>query len=322
MAFLLLTGVLVYIKSKDMRVFWFALTLCAAKGISFNKTVKFTLITMSSCCFVFIVMHFLGVLPQKSYVINSVTRYSFGLGHPNMCSAYFAMIFTMIIYLYFDKLKIYHLLSMTAISVVVYCFSKSRTGLLLSLTVVIIAAALMYIPGKKHCAYVIIAAVLLGVLAFTVLPMVYNNSMAKLNSFLSGRIEQANIYFKEYGAKLFGGHLVELEYDNPNNILDIGYQRMLINNGAVYFILVVGGYIVSLYNAVKLKKYNLILLISSMLIYMYTENVATYIFMNVSMLIFADFIFADKKLPSHYIIKKNLNALHSKIISIKETAKR
>lgn len=87
----------------------------------------------------------------------------------------------------------------------------------------------------------------------------------------------------------------DLTYEYTTHILDIGYTKMLINNGVIYYLFVVYNYIYLLKETIQLKKYSTFILISFFLIYMYTENVSTYIFMNVSMLLFSNFIFNDEK---------------------------
>lgn len=56
MFIILLCGFLGYYFSKDMRTFWLSIVLISCKDINFNKTVKYTFITMLLSCFLFLVL--------------------------------------------------------------------------------------------------------------------------------------------------------------------------------------------------------------------------------------------------------------------------
>ena len=75
----------------------------------------------------------------------------------------------------------------------------------------------------------------------------------------------------------------------------MGFAKMLINNGLFYYVAVVLGNVLSMFQACEEKRRDLVALMGCFIIYMFTENVATYIFMNVTMLQFSNYLYGRAK---------------------------
>lgn len=296
MFIILLCGFLGYYFSKDMRTFWFSIVLISCKDINFNKTVKYTFITMLLSCFFFLILYFLHLIPETLVSSSRGMRHSFGLGHPNMCSAYYTMLTVLYIYLNYHKITYKFLLIDFIFGLFLYYFTESTTGMITLISILFIILIINTIDDKHKVLNIIFIAIVLGILCFTVIPIIYNDLFSIFDRLLTGRLSQANYYFQKYGIHLFGDNMIEdLTYEYTTHILDIGYTKMLLNNGVIYYLFVICGYIYLLKETIQLNKYSTFILISFFLIYMYTENVSTYIFMNVSMLLFSDFIFNNEK---------------------------
>lgn len=291
----LILGVLASRTADDMCVLWFALVLCASKGIDFNRTVQLSFKTMLFCCIVFVSMFMLG-LSQETLVDSSRgVRHSFGMGHPNMFAAYYTLLIVQYIYLNFDKIKIGKIILMTIGSVIVFSFSKGVTGLITSVATITISCVLKYFPFKKMNAKLVAIILMIVITLTTVIPIIYSNRFALLDTIMTGRLHQANFYYKKYGISLLGNNVnVDLNSIYTDNILDIGYTKMLLNNGLIYYAVVVGGYMLTIFKACKDNRRDLVSILGCFMLYMCTENVATYIFMNITMLLFKDFLFLDK----------------------------
>lgn len=281
-----------YKASDDMRVLWFAIVLVASKEIEFDRAVKYSFWTILICCIVFFGCYKVGISQQT--LVNSVrgVRSGFGLGHPNMCSAYYSILMILYVYLKFDFIKIRKLVILAIGSFAIYYFTKSITGFIVSILALIIVFVLKYMPLKRINLRIIILGLLIGILAFTILPIIYDSRFVELDTLLTGRIHQANFYFHKYGISFFGNNVnADLLSEYRDNILDIGYAKMLINDGVFFYCCVVFGYMISLIWACKEGKRSLVALMSCFIIYMFTENVATYIFMNVTMLLFSEILY-------------------------------
>lgn len=293
--FALILGVVASRSADDMRVLWFAIVLCASKGVDFNKVVQLSFKTMLFCCIAFVSMFVLG-LSQETLVDSSRgVRHSFGLGHPNMFAAYYTLLIAQYVYLKFDKIRIGKIILLTIGSVIVFGISKGITGLITSLATIIIICVLKYFPSKKMNAKFIAIVLMITIALITIIPIIYSNRFVLLDTVMTGRLHQANFYYKKYGINLFGNNVnADLNSPYTDNILDIGYTKMLLNNGLIYYAVVVGGYMLTIFKACKDNRRDLISILGCFMLYMCTENVATYIFMNVTMLLFKDFVFLDK----------------------------
>ena len=296
MFIVLLCGFLGYYFSKDMRTFWFSIVLISSKNINFNKTVKYTFVTVLLSCFLFLVLYSLHILPETLVSSSRGMRRGFGLGHPNMCSAYYTMLTVLYIYLNYHKITYKFLIIDFVFGILLYYFTESTTGMITLISILFIILIINKTNDKPKALSIIFIIIVLGIVCFTVIPIIYNDFFSIFDRLLTGRFSQANYYFKKYGIHLFGDNMIEdLTYEYTTHILDIGYTKMLINNGVIYYLCVVCNYIYLLKDTIQFKKYSTFILISFFLIYMYTENVSTYIFMNVSMLLFSKFIFNDEK---------------------------
>lgn len=291
---LILCGYIASKSADDMRVLWFVIVIVASKDIDFDKTVRYTFFTMFSCCIIFFLSYLFGITEETVMYTSRGIRHSLGLGHPNMCSAYYTILISLNIYLKFDYLRIRNVFSYLLGTFILYYFTKSITGLIITLLVLIIMFVLRFVSLKKINSKVILLILLVGIFVFTILPIVYNSSFFLLDKLMTGRLRQANFYYVKYGISLFGNNInSDLTNIYTDNILDMGYAKMLINNGIFYYLFVVFGYLISMFKAVKHSKSNLIALISCFIIYMFTENVATYIFMNVTMLLFSNILYKN-----------------------------
>lgn len=296
MFIVLLCGFLGYYFSKDMRTFWFSIVLISCKDINFNKTVKYTFFTMLLSCFLFLILYFMHIIPETLVSSSRGMRHSFGLGHPNMCSAYYTMLTVLYVYLNYHKITYKFLIIDFVFGLFLYYFTESTTGMVTLLSVLFIILIINKKIDKPKALNIIFFTIVLGIACFTVIPIIYNDLFSIFDRLLTGRFSQANYYFQKYGIHLFGDNMNEdLTYEYTTHILDIGYTKMLLNNGVIYYLFVVCSYIYLLKDTIQFKKYSTFILISFFLIYMYTENVSTYIFMNVSMLLFSDFIFNDER---------------------------
>lgn len=284
---LCIIGILSFKASDDMRVLWFVIVMCSCKNIDFDKAVKYSFYTILLCCLFFIILYFSGVLADTTFLSVRGTRRSFGLGHPNMFAAYYVLLMIQYTYLKFNKIKVRELLLFMAGSIVVYNFTKSVTGFVAAIVSLIILFVLKFFPLKRINSKAIVIGLICGIILFTAIPIIYSSQFALMDTLMTGRLHQANFYYEKYGISLFGNNLnADLTSVYTDNILDMGYAKMLINNGLIYYIAVVYGYVISMFRACELERRDLIALMSCFVVHMLSENLTTYVFMNVSMLLF------------------------------------
>lgn len=300
MGILLIGGGISAISSKDMRVLWFAIVFSASKNIDFDKLVRYSFRVMIICCMTFVIMYLCGLIEGSHSITDKGIRLSFGLGHANMCAAYYSLIIMFILYIYYNKIKIYHIILFVIGEYGVYLATKSNTGLIVVSITLLMFIVVKYFPMQKFNIKVIASAIIIIIAFFTILPIIYDKNISilkLLDKLMTGRLRQANYYYLNYGIRLFGNDIrADLLKVNTDNILDMGYAKMLINNGLFFYIIVVGGYLLLIKRAIKEQRKDIIVFFGAMLIYLLSENVATYIFMNVTMMSFSEILFKANKL--------------------------
>ncbi len=299
-SFLIFFGILSLQNSQDMRALWFAIVIMASKNIDIEKTIKVTYGITVMCCLLFYVFCLLGISENETiYMSNGNIRYGFGLGHPNTLQAYVLYIISMAIYVNYERMKGWFLVACVLLACFIYSFTYSRTGLIIVISVLIMTGLIRFLPSRSLISRGLVYIISLYILVFSLLPMIYyryiNPFFYMLNDLLTYRISQAAYFFRAYGTKLFGDCPIELTYEKKYIYLDMGYASMMVCQGLVYFLIIVVSMIFLLNKYVKEKCYKKILLLVSFILFLGTENAATYIFMNISMLFISEIIFTSAK---------------------------
>lgn len=307
---IVIIGLIAWEKAKDMRVLWFSIVIFSMKRVNIEKIINVTYYTILICVIAILFFCYIGLttdfIPNMS---DGRVRHSYGFQHPNTLQAFVLYIVIMTIYINYEKLKFQSVIILLMISVVFYKYTISRTGIIVTGMVLALAVWIRFFSGKYFNNSLIVLFGYLYICVFTVLPIVYykiNNSyLTMLNSLLNRRISQAAFFYSAYGIKLFGNYLLELSYDTKPIYLDMGFSKMLFNNGIIYYLMIVGGTMVLLVRYLKRKNYKKIFLLISFILFLGTENVATYIFMNVSMLFLSELVFSESS--EGKIIKQEYN---------------
>lgn len=307
---LMLIGILTIRPSQDMRVFWFALVIMAAKNVDLEKVIRITYRLTLICCSFFLICFLLNIsIDEMIYLENGKIRHGFGLGHPNALQAYVLYIATMMIYVNYVRLKRWILVTLFFLSMITYYFTNSRTGIIITIIILATAWLIRFSSFNKLTRKGIRTGSFLYIAIFSLLPIIYfrymNPVFSLLNSLLTNRISQAGYFYSAYGIKLFGFRPIELTYKKRYIYLDMGYEAMYINQGFIYFIIIVGSMLFLLHRYAKEKNDKRMLILFSFILFLGPENMVTYIFLNVSMLFISELIFVSK--PSKEVEKRNIN---------------
>lgn len=296
--FLLIFGVITYIYSKELRIFWLTVVIVSSKNIDIYKIARYTLLTIFVLVCFYIILFVFGFTSET--VTNKGGR-SFGLGHPNSAHFYLMLILSLIVFLNFNNLEIYHYIIFMFLNILVYYFTKSRSGFLTLFILLFYPLFLRLVKNEKlkkyiNNVYIFIAIAIITF--FTIIPLIYDNEILifqSINQLLTGRIMQANFYFKNFGLSFFGTFLSYLSDPNTTAILDIGYIKLLINNGLFSYLFIIISYLLCLKKYYNKNEYQIIFLLLVPLVHMATENTMTYVFMNMSMLLFANIYFMKEE---------------------------
>lgn len=176
----------------------------ACYGKDMKKVLKFTFWYTAIGCAIIVVLSVFGIYGKIALEavyraelngVNAVleNRFCFGMGHPNAFHCMVLVITWLGIYCYHEKIKWYGYLGLLGAHIVIYLFTDSRTGLLMSVGSLVIFVFMYYLKflQKNKWVYLIGIAVVGACVALSVMFAVYCTELplfAKLDNVLTGRI--------------------------------------------------------------------------------------------------------------------------------------
>lgn len=181
--------------------------------------------------------------------IGGITRYDFGMLHPNSFAALLFNLMIMWIWLNWHKIKTKHIIYMILGSGVLYCFCKTRTNFIAMLAVI----GCVYVCRVKHkfvrligkIATVIIPLLSVAMGTAIILYTTGNGIVLLLNKVLNARITLGAYALAHEGFTLFGQNMTSLYTETTWDPIwqlngftfDCIYTYMLINQGIIWLIL-------------------------------------------------------------------------------------
>lgn len=240
----LIAGICYLVSTRDeaVRVVVF---VAAMKGIDGKRALKTLFWTTLFGMAVLAALAVLGVLGTV-YDLNEgygfkegMNRICLGVGSSNAFSIMIWALMTLGIYLYHEKMRLWHYGMLLLLSAAAYVATATRTSLLVMLFTIFLAAAMQYFPGLRRAKWVYgggIAAVL-ACLAFSVWAAKVSKWheflpgwIVKIDRIITGRI--TSIYAFENG----GGVLRNWRlFSNPDYVeyFDMGYVRLFFWYGII-----------------------------------------------------------------------------------------
>ena len=163
-------------------------------------------------------------------------RYCFGMGHPNSFHGMMLAITWLGIYCYHEKIKWYGYALITAAHLVLYLFTDSRTGLLMSIGSLGIFIILKYVKVLQENKYVYLLGILtiLGAVGFSVFMAkysVHHPLLAKIDGLLSNRI--LNLYYHSVNHEGMLNTWSLWSVERNNWYFDLGIVRMFYWYGII-----------------------------------------------------------------------------------------
>lgn len=169
-------------------------------------------------------------------------RYCFGMGHPNAFHCMMLAVTWLGIYCYHEKMKWWGYVLISIGHVVVYLFTDSRTGLLMSAGSIGLFVVLKYVKflQENKISYILGILIVVGAVAFSVFMAkysVHHPLLAKIDGFLSNRI--LNLYYHSVNHEGMLNTWSLWSVERNNWYFDLGIVRMFywfgIIPAAVYF---------------------------------------------------------------------------------------
>lgn len=264
------------------------LTIIGLKNIDVKKMLK-AILNIRVITFITITtLAILGFIDKGEMIMwrNNVMdiRFSLGYLHPNSLHLSLFLIIALFILCYYKKLKPKHYGFMIMANIITYGFSVSRTGLITTFLLIILAFITTLKQEKTNkyiinsCNYVYIILLVLSILTSLLFP--YSHIIENLSAILNGRIEYGAKFIQKYGITLFGSNL-----NNENMIIDNSYLYMLIQYGIAglsYFSFLFWNLIKKIKENIHIEEAIVVIMI---FIYMFTESFVANIFMNIILLL-------------------------------------
>ena len=275
----IIISLLTLLCSKNTGLLLLILILFALKDANHDKIIKITFYTNVIMFVCIIGVSVIGILPDWTYSrIDATIRHSMGYYYPTIISTYFFFIVIMRLYIKKDKISIIELLFQTMCTIFLYKLTDSRTGMLLTIIVIISALVIkilkkidkkIYLNNiiKKNIKYLCVSLPIILMLLIILMIILFNNNnsfVLKVNDALSGRIFYASEAIKNNNITLFGekikwfgwGGYGYIEIENfEYNFVDIAFIKILFDYGIVTLVALIITYSYTLNKAINEKKY-------------------------------------------------------------------
>lgn len=240
-----------YHYSGSTRAIYNALMLCALKDVDLKKVFKVSLVSLTLIVSLLAILSLAGVTGTVSVTQNfgrggihsnfseDETRFYMGYIHPNTWAHAVFMGFLLVVAAFYEKIDWKGITLLALANYALYRLAVSRTCFLCGIVLVILLLWAKY--AQVVFDFILIRiGVLLGVsslwcIIFTVNADLKNSWEWEVIDWkvFTGRISQAQLYFQEFGLSLFGRRIPDqLE---SGHVLDMGYMRMLLENGVIIF---------------------------------------------------------------------------------------
>lgn len=202
-------GVISYFHTGRNEILRAVVMIWACQGKDMKKALKFSFWYTAAGCGVIFLLSVFGIYGKVfletvyrsdvAWTVGEVEkRYCFGMGHPNAFHCMMLAITWLGIYCYHEKIKWYGYTFLGGLHIIIYFFTGSRTGLLMSvgsLALIVMLHYCKYLQEWKW-SYILGILVIVATVAFSVFMAKYSVHhpwLKQLDGVLSGRI--TNLYY-------------------------------------------------------------------------------------------------------------------------------
>lgn len=236
---LLAVSVICWLRVGEKNVMFITLTLWGIKDVDFMDLMKETIWIRVFGTALMIALACAGMMDMQPRM-DMATDYSefvvYGFGYIKANAAFYMVFLTIAVflYVYYDRLNLWHFLGSTAVCMAVFEATYCRTGMIVfgGMWGLIIFDKLC--KNKKF--YKLLSFNAAGLFAISLAAMVFyekaNPLMFKINRIFNGRIEISNNYYKAYGMTLFP-KTVNIFWDMNYTTIDNFYMYLLISCGVI-----------------------------------------------------------------------------------------
>ncbi|MCM1189492.1 MAG: hypothetical protein NC541_09365 [bacterium] len=274
-----------------------AMGIFGAKNISLDKVFKYALWLKAALTACTLLLAATGVIENRMIELpkngEMVTLYCYGYYTPNMAFANIFVVLLLAILVYRDKLKWYAYVIATAIMFAAYKVFMCRTGLVVWFVLCLMVLGYRLTRRWKYekiymTLFIAIPAVLAALTL--ILPVLLQKGYkfaAKLNFYLTGRIQLQNLFYNDIGTLLLG-HV-------PRNPFDSIYFHLIYNYGWILFLLCFIAYCYGIWYCIKRENYYGVIGMGVMAVYGFMEQLPLSVLWNLPLLYLSWVLFKEKK---------------------------
>lgn len=306
----------VYYESRQIAIFFVALTVLGMKDISVKKVFHIALWVWAVCAIALSAVSFF-FLEHTVYRVHAkmglghIFRWSLGFTHPNILHITYLMLCALIIFTMEERYgwKAYLLLMLG--NFLVFFYSVSYTGF--GIVAVLLTGGL-YIKLRPRFCFVekILANLVLPVCLFLsfVMPFYlswnpYSGIVQKINFMLNTRIWLAEQFLKSEYRSLFGADVSKVVKSSMT--LDNSYVWCYINYGLVFTVIIIAGYFALLfYDTHKQRTLELVILVCFLGAGWTEQLLFNTSFKNITLLFLGALLFLQKEGEQEYCLLSGL----------------
>ena len=288
-------------------VLFLFLFIAASKNIKLENVAKIIFYSLIATTIVIIGLALLGGILNTIFIRNTRVGYGMGFSHPNVCGHVILSICILRVYLIYDKIKIRDYIGLITTLFITLLVTMSRSSVFMMILLIFMMILKKYIQTpniykilKNNCK---LFAIMLPTISI-VLGIIYSSSnslMVKINDILSDRILWENIYYQNYGIKVFGTKIISnssveiYNYNKNMQVLDNAYMNYMISYGTIFIILFVFAYYWFIHN-IEIQYISLIICILMALLSGVSDNYILSIPYNFTLIGFGSIIYGGKSI--------------------------
>lgn len=281
---LIIVSFFVWIKSGEFSPLVTSIILFFSRNIDFDKIIDWSLFIRIVALLLIFVLLLVGLRTDSVNPFwrngHFIERHTFGYQSSNTMQIQYSYLTALLLYKYYDKMKIKTVFFMMIVNAILYYYTKSRTGFLL-ITMIL----MLFLFRKKKIVKKIIIKFSIFIMPIIMFVSYFSmffygkiGLLYKLDELLTGRLGYCHTLYTLFGFSLFGANV-----SSTNIIYDNSYVRILINLGILYSLFLFIMMFRVTWMATKQKNTKLLLILITFQLIGFTESIYGYIFSNITL---------------------------------------
>ncbi len=295
-------GIVSYYMTGRNEVIRVIIFIAACKNIDMKKCLKLVFYMTLAGCIIIILLSVTGVYGAVSltqeYRLNGIeTRYTLGMGHPNALQCMVWALTTLGMYLYAEKLKLFHYGFALLINIFFFLLTDSKTSLLATTFTLILTYLLLNKKSENISKFSAGVSILLTVISIVGSVIIAGNAYRVYDYVWKWDRSPLTLFFMKLSDLLTGRIRILVENDTfegtiqtwslfsrpeNNRFFDLGWVRLFYWYGIIPACAFIAVMLLVMLYCYSEKKYMAIMLITSFAIYTVIEahGVSVYIARN------------------------------------------